>query len=59
VELVPDPDPILSKSVQVVATADSGILNHAERWFSLAREVIERNVGSYWLVDLSERSPES
>jgi hypothetical protein len=43
VELVPDPDRILAVSPEIVATADSGILDRCLRWFSLAREVVETN----------------
>ena len=38
--LVPNPDPVLIASPDVVATADSVILDGAERWFNLARHVI-------------------
>lgn len=54
IELVPDPDPILAGCDQIVATADSEILNHADRWFNLAKETIDRCVENVWLVDLSE-----
>jgi hypothetical protein len=41
VVLVPNPDSILIASPDVIATADSVILDAAERWFNLARHVIE------------------
>jgi hypothetical protein len=41
VELVPDPDRILAVSSEIVATADSAILDRSPRWFSLAREVVD------------------
>ena len=42
VQLVPDPDPLLAASDQVVATADSVILDRCRAWFNLARETIVR-----------------
>lgn len=53
IELVPDPDPVLSRADQVVASADSQILNQAERWFNLARSAIDARVPDVWVVDLS------
>lgn len=44
VELVADPDPLLSRSDQVVATADSVILDACGTWFNLARETVTRHV---------------
>ena len=44
-ELVPDPDPILQDSSNIVVTADSVILDAAERWFDLASIVVAQ-VGS-------------
>jgi hypothetical protein len=40
IELVPDPDPILSQARAIVATADSVILDHCQSWLNLARETI-------------------
>ncbi|HBL47319.1 MAG TPA: hypothetical protein DDZ90_28430 [Planctomycetaceae bacterium] len=51
IELVPDP--VLSRADQIVASADSQILNQAERWFTLARTAIETRVPDAWIVDLS------
>jgi hypothetical protein len=53
VELVPDPDRILSRTEHVAATADSGILDECPRWVNLARAVIERLVPTANIVDLS------
>ena len=39
--LVPNPDTVLIASPDIVATADSIILNSAARWFNLARHVID------------------
>lgn len=44
VELVANPDPILSTATAIVATADSVILDQCARWANLAREVIDRFV---------------
>ena len=44
VELVADPDPLLAGSEEVVATADSVILDACGRWFNLARETVTRHV---------------
>jgi len=44
VEVVPDPDRVLAISPEIVATADSAILDRAPRWFSLAREVVREHV---------------
>ncbi|QDT40160.1 hypothetical protein Pan241w_02160 [Gimesia alba] len=53
IDLVPDPDPVLIGSDQIVASADSQILNQAERWFNLARVAIDARVPDAWIVDLS------
>ncbi|QDT88775.1 hypothetical protein Pan161_03940 [Gimesia algae] len=53
IDLVPDPDPVLSQTDQIVASADSQILNEAERWFNLARVAIETRIPDAWIVDLS------
>ncbi|MEN6495857.1 MAG: DUF434 domain-containing protein [Thermoguttaceae bacterium] len=50
VELVPDPDPLLSKSPEIVVTADSAILDACHAWFNLARETIDRYVPQAWVV---------
>jgi hypothetical protein len=54
VELVDDPDPVLKRSTEVVATADSAILDAGPRWFNLARDVIESIGGRDRILDLSE-----
>ncbi len=52
VELVTDPDPLLSVCEQAVATADSLILDNCQAWRNLAREVVENLVDDVFLVDL-------
>ena len=54
VNLVPDPDRILSRTEHVVATSDSQILDCAPRWLNLAREVITGSIPTAWIVDLSQ-----
>jgi len=46
VELVPDPDRILAVSSNIIASADSAILDRAPRWLSLAREVVQEHLSS-------------
>lgn len=53
VELVNNPDRVLADSVDVVATADSAILDAGPRWYNLAREVVESLGGVERVVDLS------
>ena len=40
VELVLNPDAVLARSDEIVATADSVILDRCRRWYNLAREVV-------------------
>ncbi len=54
VELVGDPDAALIRSGQIVASADSQILDRADRWFNLARAVIEAQRGDVWFIDLTD-----
>ena len=53
VELVPDPDAVLAQTDQVVATADSVILDHCHAWFNLARETITGHVPDAEVVELA------
>ncbi len=54
VELVPDPDALLAKTDQIVATADSVILDRCRAWFNLARETVARHVPDAKLVELAK-----
>jgi hypothetical protein len=56
VELVPSPDRVLRGCAHIVATADSAILDRAERWVDLARWVVEAEVPGAWVVDLTRGS---
>jgi hypothetical protein len=53
VELANNPDALLIASTEVVASADSVVLDRCARWFNLARDVIERRIPTARLVDLS------
>lgn len=53
VELVHDPDPILADAEDIVATADSGILDRCRGWVNLARTVIDARVPATCIVNLS------
>ena len=55
IRLVSDPDRVLREADQIVATADSGILDECGRWVNLARTVIERKVRGATIVDLVGR----
>jgi hypothetical protein len=52
-ELVLDPDPLLAACDEVVATADSAILDQCRAWFNLAREVVVRHSPEAFLPELS------
>lgn len=52
VELVPDPDPILSDCQAVIASADSAILDRTAAWFNLARAIIDARVPTARIVPL-------
>jgi hypothetical protein len=52
VDLVDNPDVPLRQSPEIVATADSGILDAGPRWFNLARHVIDSECPGAWVVDL-------
>ena len=52
-ELVPNPDYNLIHSDQIVATADSVVLDHVERWFNFAKVAIDARIPDAWIVDLS------
>ena len=54
VELESNPDRVLRRSAEIVATADGGILDRGPAWLNLARQVVEDRVPSAWVVDLSQ-----
>jgi hypothetical protein len=49
-----DPDPLLIRCHRIVATADSQILDSTDRWFNLARHVIDAQIPGAHIVDLSD-----
>jgi len=52
VELVTNPDRVLSAADQIVSSSDHAILDRCRRWFNLAREVIAQHVPQARIVDL-------
>ena len=57
VELVDDPDPVLKASSNIIATADSAVLDACSRWFNLARSVVESRCAGALVVDLFGADP--
>ncbi len=53
VELVFSPDPLLAQSTEIIATADSAILDRCHRWVNLARLAIDSAIPGARIVDLS------
>ena len=56
VELVANPDPLLRASEELIATADSGILDRCAQWVNLARWVVETAVPDAWVLRLANGS---
>ncbi len=52
IELVTNPDRVLSTADQIVSSSDHVILDRCQRWFNLAREVIAHHVPQARIVDL-------
>ena len=52
VELTDRTDRALAESPEVVASADSAVLDRCERWCNLARHVVETAVPDAWIVEL-------
>jgi hypothetical protein len=52
VELVDDPDPVLKATSDIVASADSAILDRCGSWFNLARVVVEDHSPEAKVVNL-------
>jgi hypothetical protein len=53
VDLVDNPDRLLKESPEIIATADSGVLDRGPRWFNLARHAIDTACPGAPIVDLS------
>jgi len=56
IEIVPDPDAVLTRSEEIVATADAAILDRCGRWFNLARYAVDRAGLTKSVVDLRDVS---
>ena len=56
IQLVPDPDPILAASSEILATSDSAILDQCQRWFNLARELISKCIPSARIIPMQFRA---
>ena len=54
IELVPNPDPVLIAASEIVATADSVILDGCRRWCALAERAVRAHVPNAWLLELGE-----
>jgi hypothetical protein len=52
VELSANVDRHLCRAEEIVATADSAILDRCERWLNLARHVVEDRTAGAWIVEL-------
>jgi hypothetical protein len=52
VELLDNPDGVLKRSPEIIATSDSEILDAGPRWFNLAQHVIQETCSDAWVVDL-------
>jgi len=58
VNVVPNPDAVLIEAEAVVATADSIILDRCQRWFNLARIVIDALPNVAYCVPIGDQSAE-
>lgn len=54
VEVVFNPDREIINSGRLALTSDSGVLDHAARWFNFNEYLIERSVPRAWVIDLSD-----
>jgi hypothetical protein len=52
VHLTDRTDRLLIESAEVVASADSAVIDRCRRWSNLARHVVETTVPGAWIVDL-------
>ncbi len=52
-EIIPDPDVLLVRPGDPVATADAGILDRCGPWVNLARHLVEDSVSGAFIVDLA------
>ena len=54
VQIVANPDPLLIETEQIVASADSVVIDRCRRWVNLAREVVGRMGVSEKMIDLRD-----
>jgi hypothetical protein len=57
IELVPNPDPLLAASRDIIVTADSVILDACAQWTNLARALITARIRDAWIIDLEISPP--
>jgi hypothetical protein len=53
VELDFNPDKVLYKCAQVIATSDGAVLDRCQQWVNLAWHIISERVPNAWLLDLA------
>jgi hypothetical protein len=53
-EVVPDPDPLLAASSDVVVSADGAVLDADVMSLNLARDCVETSIPQAFVVDLSQ-----
>jgi hypothetical protein len=53
VELVQNPDRVLSATEQIVSSSDHVILDRCQRWLNLARLAIGGRIPKAWVLDFS------
>jgi hypothetical protein len=52
IQLVPDPDPILAASSEIIVTSDSTVLDQCQRWFNLAHNLISKCIPSANIIPM-------
>jgi len=53
VDLVSDPDAVLSETDQIIATADSAILDRCRVWYNLARVTVSQHIPHAHVTDIT------
>ena len=56
IQLVPDPDPILAASSEIIVTSDSAVLDQCQRWFNLAHDLISKCIPSANIIPMQEEA---
>jgi len=52
IDLTDRTDSLLAQSPHVVASADSAVIDGSQRWFNLARAIVESETPQAWILDL-------